>query len=163
MKIHLIRSVGYPIEDFNNVLNLLNKYRGSIEYIPAELIVLPVSEVEVIFEDLKSFEKKEDFLGKQYNQSMDFPSESMSFPHHEEVLTWEQLFSVCIQFRNEKLIDLKDHVILLTNIANDLNWFGGVDPSLKNYFIHTNNWDLYFGNDIDGRFPIAYQIASCLL
>ena len=59
MKIHLIRSEGYPIEDFNNVLNLLNKYRGSIEYIPAEPIVLPVSEVEVIFEDKKSFEKKE--------------------------------------------------------------------------------------------------------
>ena len=163
MKIHLIRSEGYPIEDFNNVLNLLNKYRGSIEYIPAELIVLPVSEVEVIFEDLKSFEKKEDFLVEQYNKSMAFPSESMTFPHHEEVLTWEQLFSVCIQFRNEKLIDPKDHVILLTNIANDLNWFGGVDPSLKNYFIHTNNWDLYFGNNIDGRFPIAYQIASWLI
>lgn len=76
------------------MLNILNKYRGSIEYIPVEFIVLPVSEVEVIFEDKKSFEKKEDFLGVEYNKSMDFPSESMSFPHHEEVLTWKQLFSV---------------------------------------------------------------------
>ena len=28
MKVHLIRSKNYDIEDFNNVLNLLRKYRG---------------------------------------------------------------------------------------------------------------------------------------
>ena len=58
MKVHLIRSKGYPIEDFNNVLNLLNKHRGSIEFVPSVPVVLPESGIEEIYETKKDFEKK---------------------------------------------------------------------------------------------------------
>ena len=59
MKVHLIRASGYPLEDFNNVLNLLRKHRGSIEFVPSKPIVLPDSEIIKTFEDPSEFEKKE--------------------------------------------------------------------------------------------------------
>ena len=54
MKVHLIRSQGYSVEDFNNVLNLLRKHRGSIEYVPSEPIILPESETEITYLDKKA-------------------------------------------------------------------------------------------------------------
>jgi hypothetical protein len=72
---------------------------------------------------------------------------SYSFPLKEPVYTWQQLFGVCTNFRKESMIPKEDHVILLTNESNEHNWFGSYDESLKNYFIQTNNWSYYFGND----------------
>ena len=61
MKVHLIRSKNYDIEDFNNVLNLLRKYRGSIEFVPSEPILIPESDHEEIYDTKKDFETKEPF------------------------------------------------------------------------------------------------------
>jgi hypothetical protein len=47
---------------------------------------------------------------------------------------------------------------LLTDVGNELNWFVSVSPSLKNYFVQTSNWEHFFGNNIDVRFPIAYEV-----
>ena len=64
MKVHLIRSENYGIEDFNNVLNLLRKHRGSIEFVPSEPIVMPNSEKEELFDTEKEFEKQKPFKKK---------------------------------------------------------------------------------------------------
>lgn len=164
MKVHLIRASGYPLEDFNNVLNLLRKHRGSIEFVPSEPIVLPDSEIIKTFEDPSEFEKKEmpriAFLN---NSNSDDDSLSNSFPHKETVYTWKQLFGICTDFRKENNIPKDDHVMLLTNESNEHNWFGSYDESLKNYFIQTNHWGYFFGNDSDSRFPIAYEVAAWIL
>lgn len=164
MKVHLIRASGYPLEDFNNVLNLLRKHRGSIEFVPSKPIVLPDSEIIKTFEDPSEFEKKEmpriAFLN---NSNSDDDSLSYSFPHKETVYTWKQLFGICTDFRKENNIPKDDHVMLLTNESNEHNWFGSYDESLKNYFIQTNHWGYFFGNDSDSRFPIAYEVAAWIL
>ncbi len=165
MKVHLIRASGYPLEDFNNVINLLHKHRGSIEFVPSEPIVLPDSEIIKTFEDPSEFEKKEmpriAFLNNSY--SADDDSLSYSFPHKETVYTWKQLFGICTDFRKENNIPKEDHVMLLTDQSNEHNWFGSYDESLKNYFIQTNHWGYFFGNDSDSRFPIAYEVAAWIL
>ena len=165
MKVHLIRASGYPLEDFNNVLNLLRKHRGSIEFVPSKPIVLPDSEIIKTFEDPSEFEKKEmpriAFLNNSY--SADDDSLSYSFPHKETVYTWKQLFRICTDFRKENKIPKEDHVMLLTDQSNEHNWFGSYDESLKNYFIQTNHWGYFFGNDLDSRFPIAYEVAAWIL
>ena len=48
--------------------------------------------------------------------------------------------------------------MLLTDVGNDKNWFGSVSESMKNYFIQTSNLGHFFGNSIDIRFLIAYEI-----
>ena len=164
MKVHLIRASGYPLEDFNNVLNLLRKHRGSIEFVPSEPIVLPDSERFKTYDTEWEFEKKEQPpLAKLSIDNNKLANYNISFPHKEKVHTWRQLFGICKDFRKNKNIAKEDHVMLLTNESNEHNWFGSYDESLKNYFIQTNNWSYYFGNDLDSRFPIAYEVAAWIL
>jgi hypothetical protein len=82
----------------------------------------------------------------------------ISFPYIERKKTWEQLFAECDNYRKSKALPEEDIVVLLTDLGNELNWFGGVATSMKNYFIQTSNWEHFFGNSIDIRFPIAYEI-----
>lgn len=165
MKVHLIRASGYPLEDFNNVVNLLRKHRGSIEFVPSEPIVLPDPGNIKTFEDSSEFERKEMPRITFFNNSdfSDDDSLNYSFPLEEKVYTWKQLFGICTDFRKENKIPKDDHVMLLTDQSNEHNWFGSYDESLKNYFIQTNHWGYFFGNDLDSRFPIAYEVAAWIL
>ncbi|MBM3187029.1 MAG: hypothetical protein FJZ67_12075, partial [Bacteroidetes bacterium] len=164
MKVHLIRSKGYPVEDFNNVMNLLNKHQGSIEFVPSVPIVLPESEREEIYNTKIDFEKKAPPPVSMSRDSNSLHFEArISFPHKANVLTWEQLFNVCNKYRKENFISNDDYVILLNDIPNEKNWFASTDHSMKNMFIQTNDWDWYFGSGTDDRFPISYEIAAWLL
>jgi hypothetical protein len=66
MKVHLIRSKNYNVEDFNNVLNILRKNRGSIEFVPSEPIVIPAAIQEEIYDTKKDFETQKPFPTEQY-------------------------------------------------------------------------------------------------
>jgi len=163
MKVHLIRSEEYDIEDFNNVLNLLNQYSGVVSFVPSEPIKMPESEEEI------EFHTREDFIKQSPNVMMSkerasYIKSEIIFPVKTEVYTWEQLFKVCTDFREnnpEKVLE-NDKVVLLTNKKNIENWFGAVDETLKNYFVETCDWDFYF-DSVDSRFPIVYALAGWLL
>ena len=60
MKVHLIRSEGIEMEDFNNIFNILNQYSGGITFVPSEPIELPDTDIEITYED-------EDDYGRQKN------------------------------------------------------------------------------------------------
>jgi len=158
MKVHLIRSSGYSVEDFNNVLNLLRKNQGSIEFVPSEPIILPNTELFEVYKTKEDFETK-----RPPDLALCSISESRDFPYRAPVYTWDQLFWVCRNFRNEHNIEEKDLVILLNDIQNDKNWFGCVDETMRNFFVQTNDWNWYFGDSIDDRFPIAYEIVSWIM
>ena len=51
MKVHLIRSEGFKMEDYNHVFNILNQYSGGITFVPSEPIVLPDTDLEKTYED----------------------------------------------------------------------------------------------------------------
>ena len=51
MKVHLIRSEGIKMEDFNNIFNILNQYSGGITFVPSEPIELPETDIEITYED----------------------------------------------------------------------------------------------------------------
>jgi hypothetical protein len=163
MKVHLIRSKNYNVEDFNNVLNLLCKHRGSIEFVPSEPIVIPDSLQEEIYDTKKDFETQKPFPMSIARNSIYASDEEISFPHKRNTITWEELFNVCKNYRRDYFIDDCDHVILLNDVPNENNWFGCVDSTKKNYFVQTNDWDWYLGRSIDTRFPVAYEIVSWLL
>jgi hypothetical protein len=163
MKVHLIRSKNYNVEDFNNVLNILCKNRGSIEFVPSEPIVIPDSVQEEIYDTKKDFETQKPFPMSIVRNSIYASDEEISFPHKRNTITWEELFNVCKNYRRDYFIDDCDHVILLNDVPNENNWFGCVDSTKKNYFVQTNDWDWYLGRSIDTRFPVAYEIVSWLL
>jgi hypothetical protein len=160
MQVHLIRSEGFPIEDFNHVLNLLNAQRGSISFVPSVPVLLPDADIQHTFDDLDAYTQKK--LYATYSLST-HDKISRSFPLTQSVWTWKQLFDVCSSYRKNNNISEDTHVFLLTEHPNDKNWFGSIDQTMKNYFIHTNDWDIYFENGIDKRFPIAYEVVIWLM
>ena len=159
MNVHLLRSPELSEETYRNVLQLLQNFQGPMHFIPCEeeLIEDTISTKERIWNKKEDFERLEinSFSAQESRSSSGF---KIRFPYLEKVKSWNQLFTECDNYRKTKEISENDLVVLLTDIGNELNWFGGVDPNMKNYFIQTSNWEHFFGNTIDIRFPIAYEI-----
>ena len=159
MNVHLLRSPELSEETYRNVLHLLQQFRGPMHFHECEeevLIYNPEGEKRE-WKNRKDFEK----LKKLQFYSADYArveENCIVFPHKEVVKTWEQLFGECDNYRHKKSIEGNDIVVLLTDLGNTPNWFGGVSPSMKNYFVQTSNWEHFFGSSIDIRFPIAYEV-----
>ena len=158
MKIHLLRSPELSKETYSNVLNLLKPSIGPIEFFACDDILIESnSEVESrIWENKEDFEKLKNLPQDSYSTLM--PEDSISFPYNEKVKTWAELFSECNNYRKLKKLPDEDLVVLLTDIGNHPNWFGGVSESMNNYFVQTSNWGNIFGNSVDIRYPIAYEV-----
>ena len=157
MKIHLVRSPELDEITYSNVLQLLQQYRGPLQFISSE------NEMGFYIDESeeKTYLEKEEFEHKSMvlsSKLMSIRESKISFPFREKVKTWKQLFKECDRYRQLKNIPTNEIVVLLTDIGNDKNWFGATSPSMKNYFIQTSNWSHYFGNGIDTRFPIAYEV-----
>ena len=158
MNVHLLRSPELKIETYQNVLNLLEPFKGPMKFIACEedLLESNTKQATRIWTQKEDFEQLKEL--KHLSYSFSESEKSIIFPHKESVKTWEQLFAECDTYRRLKALSDEDIVVLLTDVGNDMNWFGGVASSMKNYFIQTSNWEHFFGNSIDIRFPIAYEI-----
>lgn len=153
MKIHLVRSPELKIETFQNVVNVLYQYPGPLEFIAIEDGGIIPSSTQT-----RTWDNEKDFKMKELHNEVKFSlAEPILFPFNENMRTWEQLFEHCELYRAKNRVSPHDLVVLLTDDNNDKNWFGGVAPNMKDYFIQTSNWEAYFG-DVDIRFPIAYEV-----
>ena len=170
-KVHLVRSDEFKEEDLSQVVNLLKQFNGPIEYISAETNYLQFTPPGLLWRSKLEFEKKttpkfssdRNQISPNYSMFESTPKQSIVFPVEVPTLSWDTFFAACIDYRRKHQIPEKDLVILLTNFSNDKNWFAGIDSTMKNYFIQSSNWHHYFGNSIDSRFPIAYEIVIWLL
>ena len=74
-------------------------------------------------------------------------------------LSWDSLFYHCDQSRQKYRIPDDEPVVLLTDHANEYNWFSGSDKNGKlNLFIHTGMWDRF--TFPDSRYPVVYLLAA---
>jgi|LauGreDrversion4_2_1035121.scaffolds.fasta_scaffold13110_6 hypothetical protein len=167
MNVHLLRSPELNQETYQNVLHLLQQYNGPISFIACEDDVIEFdNEVEIkVWKGKKEFEKSHVMESRETFSStkIDLKLPEIKFPFKEKKKNWDQLFTQCEKYRASKSIPENDLVILLTDIGNDINWFGGVSESMKNYFVQTSNWGHFFGYSIDIRFPIAYEVISWVM
>ena len=159
MNIHLLRSPELKVETYRNVLDIFNSYKGPMRFLDCEkeILELATDEEDRVWEQKEDFQKLKKIVGNLEEYSICYDSD-IEFPYVEKVKTWEQLFTECDAYRKKKRIAEKDIVVLLTDFGNDINWFGGISLSMKNFFIQTSNWEHYFGNSIDIRYPIAYEV-----
>ena len=158
MKVHLIRSEGFKMEDYNHVFNILNQYSGGITFVPSEPIELPDTDLEITFEDENDYGKQTFFCSLEESYF-----EDRSFPVTEKAYTWEELFEICNLHREVNNIPQDEQVFLLTDKKNEENWFGAADErTLNNFFVDCSDWHYYF-KDFDIRFPITYCIAGWLM
>lgn len=163
MKVHLIRSPELSVETFSNIFNVLQQFPGPIQFIPGD------SQDQIDDHLTRVWENEADFSKLKIVRNIDGNEGSFDFPHEEKFQSWDYFFKKCYEFREingirqRDPVDLYDHVILLTDIGNELNWFGSVGPSMRDYFIQTSGWSFFFGEEVDQRFPIAYEIAIWLI
>lgn len=161
MKVHLIRSKEYSHHSFQSIMYLLNQFKGPVEFLASESDSQISNAIEVEIADKETFEKKEippmNFFQPQMSMSKE--RQPIQFPYKTQQTTWENLFDKCIEYRVKNQIDPNDLVILLTDIANEYNWFGSIDADMRDAFIHTSDWHYYF-EGLHERFPISYEIIS---
>ena len=82
-------------------------------------------------------------------------------PENVKIVSWDTLFNKCNEFRKHNRIPDDEHVILLTYLVNDLNWFSGSDENGYNHFIHADQWDFFL--PCDPKFPVAYEVMACVI
>lgn len=74
-------------------------------------------------------------------------------------VSWDSIFKQCDQSRRKYRIPDEEPVVLLTDHANEYNWFSGSDKNGNlNLFVHTDMWDRFTFPDF--RYPVVYELAS---
>lgn len=150
MKIYLIRSPEYSVEDFNEVFGLLSSFEGPISFV-ASSYEFDISKFYFLRYELypqHNFKYESEFKKRHYKDELGFP------------LSWRELFSLCTYYRKTFKLDESDHVILLTLRKNALNWFSAFDNN-KNAFVHCADWEFYI--NASHKFPVAYEIVANIL
>ena len=160
MNIHLIRSEGVGLETYEEVLELLQQFEGPLQFIgsayESELHEDQLYEEEL---DEESFRQKK--LPPSYSVDEDAMSAPIEFPVHRLAASFSDLLGECEQYRNDEDIGTDEFVILLTDIANEYNWFSYASDKANDIFIHSEGWDYFVGSDL--RFPLTHQVATNIL
>ncbi len=160
MKVHLIKSKEVDAEKFTDVVNLLQSVSGPIDFLfqPDAVINFEQDEMFVSFiEGRDRFEKQE-----RHVYFSEVCSSKMEFPLERNEVSWDTLFSKCSKYRKQHRIANDEFVILLTDVANNKNWFACLDEANPyNGFIHTDDWDYFM--ECPEAFPIAYEVIALIL
>jgi hypothetical protein len=168
MIVHLIRAKDFSPHTYQAVLQLLQQFPGPITYRPSETENEIIEAIEQEIANRDDFERGDieypqaNFSAREYSKNNFFDRVKVNFPFRRKSASWDSLFSICRKYRDRNKIPKQDLVILLTDTANDANWFVAADNDMKNAFIHTADWHHYF-EGLNERYPIAYEIAASAL
>jgi hypothetical protein len=166
-KIHLIRTEDVSRELYRDTLEILQRTGGPLSF-PGDPSEISPDDSDI--EDLP-FNPEVHGWQKEVPPSLMEPDFHVSHnvnrewkpqaPERIKVVKWEKLFAICKDFRRNQGIAAGEQVVLITRLANDLNWFSGSDKDGMNHFIHADQWDMFL--PCDPRFPVAYEVTACVL
>jgi hypothetical protein len=159
MKIYLIRTLGYPLNELRLVHDLLLSFKTSITFevvdLNPSLSTKSFTEYHASFLcDVGYTEPLDDIILERF-------SSNDSVQCHKKV-HWDRLFEMCGTFRKCFNISTESLVFVLTNEQNTYDWFGGMDKTNKNIFINTSDWKRFIPK-ASPRLPVAYQIFTYAL
>ncbi|MEO8765615.1 MAG: hypothetical protein ABI416_15050 [Ginsengibacter sp.] len=158
MNIHLLRSEEYAVDEFEQVVDFLRLFEGPVRFIADGVMPgygAPGPPVKKV--DKERFFKKEKVF-----EMLEASLLSMNIPEERPVAKWASLFMRCSRYREENIIAKDDMVLLLTNTANEHNWFCALNPAHPaDGFVHTDDWEHYV--NASAAFPVAYLVASLVL
>ncbi len=168
INVHLLRSKEVSETLYWDVYELLQQFKGPVQYISSESYVEYEKSVlkKEIIEDKKSFETSRDLmiskiLYKQIAYSMEKIERHHFFPMGRESVTPEVLFEQCRKYRKTHDLGEKEYVIQLTEYPNSMNRFNLINSNMHDAVIHTDDWDYYL--DTNAKYPIAYLVTETLL
>lgn len=164
MNIHLIRTEDFPEAQYHEVLQFLQGHVGMLQFIEGPVVELSSTHSYRIFEeDDFGWQNKTSFNTSEkraeLNKTNRYYYQKPKFPLKKEIYNWDSFFNTCREFRAAFQIADEDPVFLLTNAMNKENWFGSIDESMRNFFVHTADWPFFFKMLNKPTFPIAYEIV----
>lgn len=171
MKIHLIRTEDFPQAQYHEVLQFLQGQVGILQFIEGPLVTLQPNYEYHFFEE-DEFKKQKFEVRKQKGFSSNVKIKDSgkaylyappTFPTRQRTYEWSQFFKTCEAYRQFNDIPAEDLVFLLTNAMNKANWFGSIDESMRNFFVHTADWPFFFRMLNKPTYPIAYEIVVWVL
>ena len=162
MRIHLVKSAEVSVELFTKIIDLLQANPGPLSFTCNLDSVSNIYLDEKILNNMKTKEEFEKQLATENNLSDRLVSRKISFPFEREEVSWDTLFAKCNKYRRKNNIKEDEFVIMLTDIANNKNWFACLDESNPfNGFIHTADWQYFIS--CSAAFPIAYEVIALVL
>jgi hypothetical protein len=157
MKVHLIRSEEYSKESFKELVLFLHQSKGPCEFIT------PNETISWLDEELNEIKWTDDeILRKEAYPSVLDASDFLRIGEESKEVSWPGIFSKTKKVRKAKSINEKELVIIITDHANEHNWFSAGDPrGEKDFFVQSSFWELY----VDGppQYAVAYEVASIVL
>lgn len=169
MNIHLIRTEGFPEEQFQELLAFLRQQSGILQFVGGKIVTLNPDFTYRIFLEEKDyshqFQPRKQKTSAYRSESSNFQDSytKPDFPLRQRTYNWETFFETCRAYREFNQIPEKDLIFLLTDRNNTRNWFGGIDEHMNNFFVHTADWPLFFRMLNKPIYPIAYEIMAWIL
>lgn len=149
MQVHLIKSPGYPAENFKEVMDVLRSFGGPVNFVSSQL-EFRTEDFFFLTRGMRSRDLPDiDLLKKKFYIA------EMGMP-----LSWKELFSLCHYYRDALNVLQEDFVILLTERMNNMNWFSMFEQE-RNAFVHCGDWELF--TDAPPQYPIAYEVVANVL
>lgn len=166
MKIHLIRTENVDFSLLQEVVELLSQFNGSMTY-QLSFHDLSFKDNHCVYQSLESLSDLHTKRVMSYSLNDEKESRSKfslsipSFPlRRKRKEGMNDLFIHHKQYRNYYDVGDNELVILLTDIANPLNWFSYGDCN-NNAYIYTDEWEYYIASE--RKYPLAYQVVSNVL
>ena len=163
MRIHIIRTSEVKDDHYFNTLEIVRSIPGPLKFVSdpdeiemddTKINIRPFSWRRVNNKDIHPRASMDADSNRFYSW---VPEE----PEEVKIVSWKSLFKKCNEFRKHNRIPHDEHVILLTYLVNDLNWFSGSDENGYNHFIHADQWDFFL--PCDPKFPVAYEVMACII
>ena len=158
MNVHILKDSKLSQNIYNEVIELLQKFNNPLNFIrSSEEILMDDVDIEIDIIQKSKFEKREEMSYSIMGPGNGVGYKEINFPFEREVAGPNDILKSCSNFRIQNDIGDQDYVILLTEQANNLNWFSYGDEK-NNAFIHTSDWGFFLG--CNSAFPISYEIVS---
>ena len=166
MNIHLIRTENVDFSLLQEVVELLSQFNGFMTY-HLSLHDLFFKDNNYAYQSLESLSElytKESMcysINDEQTSRSKYSLSIPSFPYkRKKIEGMNDLFIHHNLYRNHYDIGDNELVILLTDIANPLNWFSYGDCK-NNAYVYTDEWEYYIASE--RKYPLAYQVISNVL
>ena len=156
MNVYLLKDSKVSENIYDEVIELLKGFNNPLHFIDSDKVfILDDLDLELDRLNEGKFNKRDDYVDRSVCFSLG-PGQ-IDFPLEREVAGPEDILKSCYDFRKRYDISDNHFVILLTEQANNLNWFSFGDTS-NNAFIHTSDWGYYLG--CNSAYPITYEVIA---
>src|SRR5215207_1311388 len=120
MRVHLLRNEEVSEELFQEIVLFLQSFTGPVNFKAAGSLI------GYNDEDLELEELDEKKFYKQARVYKSLECSSPTIPPRRLIVSWQEMFDRCDEYRLENDLGNDDFVLLLTDLANEHNWFSAL-------------------------------------